>query len=177
MCIQLKKISLIVILVFIGFGSLIIFYKYKNRDTPYSKYLAATKGIDPVKAYKILYPLVLEKDEKAMELIAESYTYAIGIDRDLVKANIWLERSKTRSFETGNEEFFQYKDFMQKHDFGMASIFLQKAAEKGNKDAIMTLKNDRFLMENKLVVDYRWKTYWKNFDYDNLYPFAKEMER
>lgn len=58
----------------------------------------------------------------------------------------------------------------------MASVFLQREAKIGNKDAIFTLKDDKYLQENHLAVDPDWKKYWKDFDYDNLYPFCLEIE-
>lgn len=58
----------------------------------------------------------------------------------------------------------------------MASVFLQREAEIGNKDVIFTLKDDKYLQENHLAVDPNWKKYWKDFDYDNLYPFCLEIE-
>lgn len=58
----------------------------------------------------------------------------------------------------------------------MASVFLQREAEIGNKDVIFTLKDDKYPQENHLAVDPNWKKYWKDFDYDNLYPFCLEIE-
>ena len=45
-----------------------------------------------------------------------------------------------------------------------------------NRLAINLLKNDKYLQENKLIIEPIWVNYWKNFDYDNLYPFCLEIE-
>ena len=174
----LKLLGIASIIILIGLGALREWSKSKNEKTPYDQFLIASgKRGDYLKAFTILYPLVLKKDPKAMELVSESYQYASGVERDLVKANIWLERSKQLGFHTGVEEFEQYKVFLKKKDYGMASVFLERAAEKGNKEAIDILKNDQLLAQNNLIVDKRWSNYWKNFNYEDLYPFEREIKK
>jgi hypothetical protein len=66
--------------------------------------------------------------------------------------------------------------FLKIKDYGMASEFLQKSAKLGNRDAIEKIKNNEFVKLNKLNIDPNWKDYWKRFDYDDLYPYSKEIE-
>jgi len=46
-----------------------------------------------------------------------------------------------------------------------------------DKEAIDILKNDQLLAQNNLIVDKKWSNYWKNFNYDDLYPFEKEIKK
>ncbi len=182
----MKKIKLKLIALFLLVISLmlLIFILTSNEDKTkneklYHDFIAKIKSNEYVEGFQLLYPLVkAEHDPIAMQWISRAYLGSYGIDMDMIKANIWAERSKVcYHCETGTTEYNQYEQFLKNKEYGMASVFLQKSAEKGNKHAIDTLQNKEFLIKNKLTIDENWVTYWDNFDYDNLYPFEKEIRK
>lgn len=151
--------------------------KEKQEEAIYQDFVSKIKGMEYIEGYKILYKLSVQRDKKALLYISRAYLGDYGIDMDIVKSNIWKERSNVCLYcETGHNEFSQFQVFLDKKDYGMASVFLQKAAELGSEKAIKILKDVQFLEKNNLDIEPKWKKYWQNFDYDNLYPFCQEIE-
>lgn len=160
---------------FIGYIEYV--YRKSIKTDVYTEFLTDIKFEEYDNAYKKLYPLIVQKDKKAINLISRAYLGDYGIDMDIIKSNIWKEREGVCLYcETGFKEFKQYQVFLNKKDHGMASVFLQKSAEQGNEQAIMILKDEKFLVQNNLSVEPNWKKYWQDFDYDNLYPYCQKIE-
>lgn len=154
--------------------------KPQKEQSAYSIFITSLKGGNDKSAchaYFKLYPLVMNKDSEAMKLVSEAYAVGFGVPMDLVKSNIWLERSQYHHFNTGSQEFQQFEVFLNQKNYGMASVFLQEAAKKGNKQAILILQNQQYMQENQLEVDKNWVEYWHAFVYDDLYPFQKEIDK
>lgn len=164
--------------------SIIVFFlikddQYKHRkieEKPYTDFVSLIKSGDYLEAYKNLYPLVLKSDPKALKLIGGAYYEEYGVERDQIKAKIWYKKSENMGRDGGSVEYSQAMGFLKTKDYGMASEFLQKSAELGNRDAIEKIKNEEFVKLNKLNIDPNWKEYWKRFDYEDLYPYRKEMK-
>lgn len=165
----------------IAFGLGIVFVNsifIKKEKSIHNKFLVSMKSNNNAcQAYFELYPLVMNKDSEAMKLVSDAYSMGFGVPIDLIKSNIWLERSEYRQLNTGIKEFNQYQEFLSKKNFGMASIFLQQAAEKGNMQAISLLKDKKYIEENNLEINKNWAMYWDEFNYEELYPFKKEIEK
>lgn len=178
---KLKRVILLLIFSFLGLGLIFciyieIYYQRNKIEPIYNDFFVKIKREDYLGAHKLIYPSVINLEEKALKLVSETYYYGLGVNIDLVKANIWNERSKCQCLETGEEEYNEYMNLLHNKNYKIASDFLEKAAKKGNKRAINLLKNDKYLQENKLIIEPIWVNYWKNFDYDNLYPFYLEIE-
>lgn len=154
-------------------------YQFKHRkieEKPYTDFVSLIKSGDYLEAYKNLYPLVLKNDPKAMKLIGDAYYEEYGVERDLIKAKIWYQKSENMGRNGGGIEYSQAMVFLKIKDYGMASEFLQKSAELGNRDAIEKIKSEEFVKLNKLNIDPNWKEYWKRFDYEDLYPYSREIK-
>lgn len=172
-----KVIFIFLIILVIFIAGLIIRKKINEiQYRPYKEYINLLKPEEYYLAYKNLYPLIRNRDDKAINFISDAYLSGDGISKDLIKSNILRGIASTKSFNVGTSEYDQFKIFLDRENYGMASVFLQKSAEKGNKDAINLLKNEKYLKENKLIVDPRWIKYWRDFDYENLYPYCQEIE-
>lgn len=175
---MLKKFLIILFILF----SLGMFFVLKNNevntyDIFFTKFIRNIKSENYIKAFSELYPLIRQNNKEAFLLIAEVYqSNSYGIEMDLIKSRIWNERYRIGSYDTGILEYNQYHYFMKKGDLGMASVFLQKSAEKGNKNAIYILKNKEFINKNNLYLDIKWSKYWEQFDYDELYPFCRKIK-
>lgn len=156
-------------------------FVYKNtsldKEKIYNLFISNIKDENFLEAYNYLYPLILTLDTETFRLMYEVYaTGKYGLEADLIKANIWKEREKCLCFDTGKIEYNEYLFFLKKQNYEQASIFLQKAAEKGNENAIFLLKNNNYLEKNYLNIEPNWKHYWHHFYYDNLYPFCQDIE-
>lgn len=167
-------ILLCVILIFFGYR----YYLYKSNlesNKPYVRFTSLIKEGEYGKAYSYLYPFVEKNDEKAMQLIAHAYkNKGYGVDIDLIKSNIWEQRSKSHNYMLlGEVEYNQAENFLEKNKYNMASLYFQKSAELGYKEAILKLKDQNFIEKNRISVDRAWKEYWGDFDYDKLYPDIK----
>ncbi|OOF58860.1 hypothetical protein [Rodentibacter genomosp. 2] len=175
---DIRKAIFLLMCSMLGIGIIFLegHYQATKPNPIYNEFLAKIKMEDYFKAHKIIYPLVLEMDKEALKLISDTYYYGLGVKADMTKANIWKERSECQCLDTGSNEYKKYNESLKKGDFKVASTLLQESAEKGNKEAIYFLKNDKYLQENKLIISPNWITYWKTFDYDNLYPFCSKIE-
>lgn len=173
----MKKLIVCLIILLSVFN--IFFYKktYLDKEKIYNSFISNIKDEKFFEAYNYLYPLILTLDTESFRLMHEIYTSGkYGVEADLIKAKIWKEREMCLCFDTGETEYNEYLFFSKKQNYEQAAIFLQKSAEQGNKDAINLLKNEKYLKENKLIVDPRWIKYWRDFDYENLYPYCQEIE-
>lgn len=175
--------KLIFILIFFMFSIGVIFfiffevyYQVTKTNPIYNDFLVNIKREEYIKAHKIIYPLVLEMDKEALNLISDTYYYGLGVRADIVKANIWKERSQCQCLDTGFTEYKKYDDYLKKGNSEFASVLLQEAAKKGSREAISILKNDEYIKKNRLAIEPNWKKYWIDFDYDNLYPFCQKIE-
>lgn len=88
--------KLIFILIFFMFSIGVIFfiffevyYQVTKTNPIYNDFLVNIKREEYIKAHKIIYPLVLEMDKEALNLISDTYYYGLGVRADIVKANIW----------------------------------------------------------------------------------------
>ncbi|QIO05883.1 hypothetical protein [Acinetobacter shaoyimingii] len=146
-----------------------------KENEHYTKFVSLIKENKYPEAYGYLYPYVLKNDKKSMKLISKSYTYgkAYGVDIDLIKANIWQQRSELESFsELGKVEYNQFLFFLSINKPKMASFFLQKSAELGYKEAIYKIKDEKYVKLNEIIID----EYWKDFDYSDLYPYCHNIK-
>lgn len=171
--------KLVVFLIIILSVFYIFFYKktYLDKEKIYNSFITNIKDENFFEAYNYLYPLILTRDAETFRLIHEVYTTGkYGLEADLIKAKIWKEREMCLCFDTGEIEYNEYLFFSKKQNYEQTATFLQKSAEKGNKKAILLLKDNNFLEKNHLNIDPNWKQYWHNFDYDNLYPYCQEIE-
>ncbi|MDG6894309.1 hypothetical protein [Volucribacter amazonae] len=175
---MLKKFLILLFVIFpLGMFVISKNNEVNTYDIFFNKFIYNIKSHNYIKAFNEFYPLIRQNNKEAFSLIAEVYqSNSYGIEMDLIKSKIWNERYRVGSFDTGVLEYNQYHHFLKKGDLSMASVFLQKSAEKGNKNAIDILKNKDFINKNSLYVDIRWSKYWEQFDYDELYPFCMKIK-
>lgn len=181
MYISYKKLLFIFCILFILFIMFLLIkdYQYKHmklEEKPYTNFVTLVKSGAYLEAYKNLYPLILKNDPQAMRLIGDAYSEEYGVNIDLVKARMWYLKSKNMGRDGGELEYKQAMFFLKMKDYGMASEFLQKSAELGYRGAIEKIKNQEFMELNNLNVNPNWKMYWMNFNYQDLYPYHKEIE-
>lgn len=178
----LKTVFIMVVAFFVLCIAWVIFvFSYNFVNRPYDNFTALMKWEDDFHdeiAFKELYPLILKKDAKAMLLVSEMYYFGGKSEyfkKDLVKANIWDQRSQCKCFDTGIKEYNVYQKYLLEKNYLKAQEFLLLAANNGNKKAILHLKDDSYLEDNFLNISEKDREYWKVFEYEKLYPYIDKI--
>lgn len=113
-----------------------------------------------------------------MLLVSEMYYFGGKTEyfkKDLIKANIWDQRSQCKCFDTGIKEYNVYQKYLLEKNYLKAQEFLLLAANNGNKKAILHLKDESYLEDNFLNISEKDREYWKVFEYEKLYPYINKI--
>lgn len=146
-------------------------YRQPVQNSVYDEFLLKIKFAQYDEAYRLLCPLVRQKDPEAMMLVALAYAQGhMGVPVNRLKAQIWEERIIQKSFDTGVEEYAQFTVFLRNRDHQNASLLLLQAANKGNMNAIRHVQDADFLLSKQLIIPMEAQTEWLLFDNRTLYP-------